>query len=138
MYDGLPSFSLRDLLDEVRCFLCDHGHDLADAARLIAGASGEARVFAFALTLQNADTLDGGMRREHAALHALLALDSVQEGDPVEAFLLSGPGPGSRKVETICLLTDHLGDILSRIDAVMAATADHEHDHQTSPTARAA
>jgi hypothetical protein len=138
MYDGLPNLSPPDLLDEVRCFLCDHGHDLSDAARLIAGAPGEARVIALALNLENAGTLDGGIRRELEALHALLALEHVQEGDPVEAFLLSGPGPGSRKVETICLLTDRLDDLLSRIDAVMAATADHEQDHQTGPTAKAA
>ena len=138
MYDGLPNSSLPDLLDEVRCFLFDHGHDLSDAARLIAGAPGEARVIALAHNLENAITLDGGIRRELAALHAILALEHVQEGDPVEAFLLSGSGPASPAVETICLLTDHLDDLLSRIDTVIAETAEQADDHQTSTIARAA
>jgi hypothetical protein len=96
----LPNPSLPDLLDEVRCFFSDHGHDLSDAARLIAGVSGEARVIGLALNLDRAVALDDGIRRDLAALHALLALEDVREGDPIEAFLLSGPGPASRKVET--------------------------------------
>jgi hypothetical protein len=138
MYDGLPNPSLLDLLDEVRCFFFDHGHDLSDAARLIAGAHGEARVIALALDLQNVVTLDGGIRRELAALHTLIALEDVQEGDPIETFLLSGPGPASRKVETICLLTDLLEDLLSKVDAVMADTAQQENNLQTFGTAKAA
>jgi hypothetical protein len=138
MYDGLPNPSLPDLLDEVRCFFFDHGHDLSDAVRLIAGAPGEARVIALALDLENAVTLDGGIRRELAVLHALLALEHVQEGDPVEAFLLSGLGPASRKVETICLLTDLLEDLLSKVDAVMADSAQQENNLQTFGTAQAA
>jgi hypothetical protein len=137
MYDGLPNLSLPGLLDEVRCFLCDCGHDLSEAAHLIAGAPGEARVIALALDLENAGTLDGGIRRELAALHAFLALEHVQEGDPVEAFLLSGPGPASRKVETICLLTDLIEDLLSRVDAVSAEIQEADNDLQITTTAKA-
>jgi hypothetical protein len=138
MYDGLPNPSLPDLLDEVRCFFFDHGHDLSDAARLIAGASGEARVIAMALNLESAVTLDGYIRRELASLHTLIALEDVQEGDPIETFLLSGPGPASQKVETICLLTDLLEDLLSKVDAVMADTAQQENNFQTFGTTKAA
>ena len=97
MYDALPNPTRNDLLDEVRCFFVDHGHDLSDAARLIAGVAGEARVISLALRLERAVALDEGIRRDLAALHALLALEKVREGDPIETFLLSGPGPASRR-----------------------------------------
>jgi hypothetical protein len=138
MYDGLPNSSLPDLLDEVRCLFFDHGHDLSDAARLIAGVPGEARVISLALRLDRAASLDDGIYRDLAALHALLALENVREGDPVEAFLLSGLGPASQKVETICLLTDLLEDLVSKVDAVMAGTAQPENNLPTSGTAKAA
>jgi hypothetical protein len=138
MYDGLPNSSLPDLLDEVRCVFFDYGHDLSDALRLISGAQGEGWVITLALTLEDAITLDGGIRRELSALHALLALEHVQEGDPVEAFLLSGLGPASPVVETICLLTDLLEDLLSRIDAVLAETREPHNHLQTISPAKAA
>jgi hypothetical protein len=138
MLDALPTLHRNDLLDEVRCFFFDHGHDLSDAARLIAGAPGEARVISFALRLDRAAVLDDGIRRDLAALHALLALDDVREGDPVETFLLSGPGPASRKVEAICLLTDLLGDLLFRIDVLMPESAETDISLQNITTAKAA
>jgi hypothetical protein len=97
--DALPILHRNDLLDEVRCFFFDQGHDLSDAACLIAGAPGEARVISLALRLDRAGVFDDRTRRDLAALRALLALDDVREGDPVESFLLSGRGPASRKVE---------------------------------------
>jgi hypothetical protein len=138
MYDGLPNLSLPDLLDEVRCFFSDHGHDLSDAAYLIAGLHGEARVISLALRLEGAVALNEGVRGDLAALHALLALENVREGDPIETFLLTGPGPASWKVEIICLLTDRLEDLLSRIDAVSAEIREQEDDLQAITTAKAA
>jgi hypothetical protein len=138
MYDALPAPSLPDLLHEARCFFSDYGHDLSEAARLIAGVSGEARVIGLALRLDRAVALDDFIRRDLAALHALLALEDVREGDPIETFLLSGSGPASRKVGIICLLTDLLGDLLSSIDAVSVETQESDNDLQTISTARAA
>jgi hypothetical protein len=138
MYEGLPNLSLPDLLDEVRCFFFDHGHDLSDAARMIAGVSGEARVISLAVRLERVATLDEGIRRDLAGLHDLLALDEVREGDPIETFLLSGPGPASRKVEIICLITDLLEELLSRIDAFLAQAPEHDADLRTVTTAKAA
>lgn len=137
MFDAHSS-PCNNLLDEVRCFLSDHGHDLWDAASLIAGASGEARVISLALRVERALALDHGIRRDLVALHAMLALENVREGDPIETFLLSGAGPASRKVYTICRLTDLLEDLLSRIDAVMSDPGKPEIDLQTIATARAA
>jgi hypothetical protein len=138
MFDTLPTHSRNDLLHEVRCFFFDHGHDLSDAACLIAGVPGEARVISLALRLDRATFLEDGIHRDLAALHALLALENVREGDRIEAFLLSGLGPASRKVETICLLTDLFEDLLSKVDAVMADTAQQENNLRTFGTARAA
>jgi hypothetical protein len=138
MFDTLPIPTRHDLLDEVRCFFSDHGHDLSGAAGLIACARGEARVISLALRLERVATLDQGIRRDLARLHALLALDDVREGDPIETFLLSGPGPASRKVEIICLLTDRLEELLSWIDAVPAVIREPDNDLETITTAKAA
>jgi hypothetical protein len=138
MYDGLPTPTCNDLLDEVRCFFSDHGHDLPDAARLIAGAHGEARVISLALRLERVAAIDEGLRRDLAGQHALLALEDVREGDPIETFLLTGPGLASRKVEIICLLTDRLEEFLSWIDAVPAVIREPGNDLQTITTAKAA
>jgi hypothetical protein len=138
MFDTLPTHSRNDLLHEVRCFFFDHGHDLSDAACLIAGVPGEARVISLALRLDRATFLEDGIHRDLVALHALLALENVREGDPIETFLLSGPGPASREVESICLLTDHLEELLCRIDAVMADAGQQEKNLHTLGTAKAA
>jgi hypothetical protein len=138
MYDGLPDPALPDLLVEVRCVFFDHRHDLSSAARLVAGARGEAQVNSLALRLDRANSLDDGIHRDLAALHALLALENVREGDPVETFLLSGPGPASTEVETICLLTNLLEDLLSRIGPVMADAGHRENVLQSDTTAKAA
>ncbi len=138
MFDALPAPSRNDLLDEVRYFFSNHGHDLSDAAVLIAGAPGEARVISLAFRLADAVTLDEGIRCDLATVHALLALQDVREGDPVETFLLSVPGPASRKVETICLLTDLIEDLLSRVDATIVERAEHRNVLDTFTTATAA
>jgi hypothetical protein len=138
MSDTLPTSSPKDLLDEARNLFSEHGHDLSDAARLIAGVHGDVRVISLALRLERAICVDDGIHRDLAMLHALLALEDVQEGDPIETFLLSGLGPASRKVETICLLTDLLEDLLSKVDAVMADTAQQENNLQTFGHAKAA
>jgi hypothetical protein len=138
MFDALPNPSRNDLLDELRCFFSNHGHDLLGAAGLIAGAPGEARVISLALRLADAVALDEGIRRDLADVHALLALEDVREGDPIESFLLSVPGSATRKVEKICLLTDHLDDLLTRIDTVTGETAKRADALQTITTVTAA
>jgi hypothetical protein len=138
MFDTLPATSRNDLLDEARCLFFDHGHDLSDAARLIAGVQGEARVIALDLRLERAVVLDDDIRRDLARLYDLLALEDVHEGDPIETFLLSGKGPASREVETICMLTDLLEDLLSRMDAVLADAGHETNDLQTITTTKAA
>ena len=138
MFDTLPATSRDDLLDETRCLFFDHGHDLSDAARLIAGVQGEARVIALALRLERATVLDDDIRRDLALLYDLLALEDVQEGDPIETFLLSAKGPASPEVETICVLTDLLEHLLSRMYAVMANAGHETNDLQTITTTKAA
>jgi hypothetical protein len=138
MFDTLPSTSRNDLLDEARCLFFDHRHDISDAARLIAGVQGEARVIALDLRLGIAVVLDDDIPRDLARLCDLLALEDVQVGDPIETFLLSGKGPASREVETTCKLTDLLEDLLSRMDAVIADAGHETNDLQTITTTKAA
>lgn len=138
MFDTFPSTSRNDLLDEARCLIFDHRHEISDAARLIAGVQGEASVIALDLRLERAVVLDDDIRSDLARLYDLLALEDVHAGDPIETFLLSGKGPASREVETICMLTDLLEDLLSRMDAVMADVGHETNDLQTVTTTKAA
>ncbi|WP_316015104.1 hypothetical protein [Roseobacter sp. HKCCA0434] len=107
------NFDHRDaLLDGVRCFFFDHGHELAQAAALLGGAVAEARVVSCALRLETAARIDRRVQSDLVAFHRLLALGDVGDPECLETALFANLHPASAEVETICLLTELLDDLL--------------------------
>jgi len=117
MFDYAPTEPRDEPLVLARCLFFDHGHELAEAAAMLGGASAEARVVSCALRLQDAGRITPCIRRDLVSLHRLLSLDRVGDPECLETALFSEIDPASRQVETICLLTDMLADILDAIDA---------------------
>ncbi len=117
MFDYAPTESRDEPLVLSRCLFFDHGHELAEAAAMLGGASAEARVVSCALQLQDADRITPRIERDLVSLHRLLSLDRVGDPECLETALFSKIDPACRQVETICLLTDMLADILDAIDA---------------------
>jgi hypothetical protein len=102
-------------LAAVRVFFDEHGAALCNAAGLIDGEAGTARVLRLMSGLREASRLDRATRRRLVDLHRLLSLDPVVdtfEPDLSSWILLD---PASRQVEELCLLTDHLYDLLVAI-----------------------
>ncbi len=95
-----------------RAFFTAHGTDLCNAAGLIDGEAGTARVLRLISMLREAPRLDRTMRLRLVDLHRLLSLDPVIEAyEPVFStwvFL----DPASDEVKKLCLLTDRLYDLL--------------------------
>ena len=116
MFDSLPVDNHGAVLAAVRLFFANHAHELADAARLLGGAAAEARVVSCGLRLETATRIDAPIRRDLASFHRLLALTDVGDPDRVETELFSTVDPASRQVDTICLLTEMLEDLLGAID----------------------
>ncbi|SNT76950.1 hypothetical protein [Paracoccus seriniphilus] len=102
-------------LDAVRAHFDKHGAALCNAAGLINGEAGTARVLRLMSGLREASRLDRAARRKLVELHRLLSLDPF--GDDLEPDLSSWPllDPASPVVEEICLLTDRLYDLLVEI-----------------------
>lgn len=128
MFDSFPTEPRNDVLDRVRCFFFDHGHDLAMAASLLGGAAAEARVISCAIQLEEAQRVDGRIRRDLAAFHRLLGLENVGDPHNLETAFFSELDPASAEVETICLLTDRLEELLRDIDDRGSFSAKAEKD----------
>lgn len=130
MFDFVPTEPRDECLGLVACLFFDHGHELAEAAGMLGGATAEAQVVSCALQLQDAGKITPRIYRDLASLHRLLSLDDVGDPECFESALFSAIDPGCREVETICLLTDMLADILDAIDASdqgLARTAAVDH-----------
>ncbi len=117
MLRKLPTTTLSadQQLATVRAHFAEHGTALCNAAGLIDGDAGTARVLRLMSALREASRLDRATRRRLVDLHRLLSLDPV--GDDLEPdlsswFLLD---PASSEVEELCLLTDRLYDLLVEI-----------------------
>ncbi len=117
MFDYAPTEPRDEPLVLARCLFFDHGHELAEAAAVLGGASAEARVVSCALQLQDAGRITPRIERDLVSLHRLLALDRVGDPECLETALFLEIDPACRQVETICLLTDMLADILEAVDA---------------------
>lgn len=117
MFDALPFEPRDEIVDRARYFLLDHGQDLVSAAALLGGASAAARVVSCAMRLEAARRIDRRITQDLLALHRLLTLQDVGDPDHLESALFSMLHPASPEVETICLLTDRLDDLLRAIDA---------------------
>lgn len=102
-------------LATARAFFDKHGAALCNAAALIDGSAGEARVLRLMSELRDATRLDRASRRRLVDLHRLLSLDPVIEDlEPdLSSWILLDPA--SPEVEALCLLTDRLYDLLIEI-----------------------
>lgn len=125
MFDSLPTEPRDEILARVRCFFFDHGHELASAAAALGGAAAEARVVSCAIQLETTGRIGSRIHRDLVALHRLLALHEVGDPDTLETALFSTLHPASAEVETICLLTDLLDDLLSHIRASERSAGDY-------------
>jgi hypothetical protein len=99
-------------LAAVRAHFAEHGDALCNAAALIDGEAGTARVLRLMSGLREASRLDRTTRRRLVNLHRLLSLDPIV--DDLEPDLSSWVllDPASPEVEELCLLTDRLYDLL--------------------------
>lgn len=98
--------------------LSQYGEALRNAAGLLEGPAGEARVSRIMSDLRTTTKLERAARRRLVDLHRTLTLD-WDLGDPE---MDEGPwlflDPDSREVEDICLLADRLFDLLVEIGAL--------------------
>ncbi|GGH36601.1 hypothetical protein SAMN05444007_108291 [Cribrihabitans marinus] len=135
MLRKLPAKTLSaDLqLTAVRVHFDKHGSALCNAARLIDGEAGTARVLRLMSGLHEASRLERATRRRLVDLHRLLSLNPVV--DDLEPDLSSWVllDPASPEVEELCLLTDRLYDLLVEIgerddeqDAIALALTDQD------------
>lgn len=112
MFDSLPNEPRDEILDQVRCFFLDHGHELASAAALLGGTDAEARVVSCAIRLETAGRINRRIKGDLVTLHRLFTLQNVGDPDSLETALFSSLHPASPEVERICLLTDMVADLL--------------------------
>ncbi|SDY37258.1 hypothetical protein [Citreimonas salinaria] len=124
MFDYTPPNTRDETLDLARCLFFDHGHDLAEAASRLGGACGEAKVVACALQIETATRMTYRIRRELNALHRLLSLADVGDPECLETELFAALSPADPEVETICLLTDRLAELLEEVDLALARRAE--------------
>ncbi|MCF3595723.1 hypothetical protein LZG00_17150 [Rhodobacteraceae bacterium LMO-12] len=102
-------------LTAVRSHFVETGAALCNAAGLINGAAGTARVLRLMSDLREATCLNRGIRHKLVDLHRLLSLDPVFEGFEPDLSSWVLFDPGCPEVEQICLLTDGLFDLLVEI-----------------------
>lgn len=102
-------------LAAARAFFEEHGVALCNAAELVDGESGRARVLRLMSGLREASRLDRATGCKLVDLHRLLSLDPViEEAEPdLSSWILVDPA--SPEVEELCLLTDRLYDLLVEI-----------------------
>lgn len=102
-------------LTAVRSHFAETGAALCNAAGLIDGVAGTARVLRLMSDLREATHLNRGIRRRLVDLHRLLSLDPVSDGFEPDLSSWVLLDPGCPEVEQICLLTDRLFDLLVEI-----------------------
>lgn len=95
-----------------RSFFTEYGTALCNAAGLIDGAAGTARVLRLMSMLREVPRLDHPMRRRLVDLHRLLSLDPVIKAFEPDLSSWTLLDPASADVEELCLLTDRLYDLL--------------------------
>ena len=73
-----------ETLDGARCLFFDRGHDLAQAAVRLGGASGEARVVSCGVRLQAATQMAHCIRKDLQVVHRLFSLADVGNPERVD------------------------------------------------------
>lgn len=133
LFDFVPTETRDEPFILASCLFSEHGHQLAEAAAMLGGASAEAKVVSCALQILESGTLTPLIEMDLISLFRLFSLEHVDDPNCIETMLFSGISPSSRKVETICLLTDMLADILGAINgAGLAHHADAVADQLTA------
>jgi hypothetical protein len=99
-------------LATVRAHFAEHGVGLCNAAGLIEGDAGTARVLRLMSGLREASCLNRTIRRMLVDLHRLLSLDLVIEGSEPDLSSWILLDQGSIEVGEICLTTDLLYQLL--------------------------
>ncbi|GGF86144.1 hypothetical protein SAMN05216376_1294 [Mameliella alba] len=114
MLRKLPTNTLSaDLqLTAVRAYFDKHGAALCNAAELVDGEAGTARVLRLMSRLREASRLERATRRRLVDLHRLLSLDPVIDAFEPDLSSWMLLDPASPEVEELCLLTDRLYDLL--------------------------
>lgn len=102
-------------LATVRAHFGQHGTALCNAATLIAGDTGAARVLRLISDLRSATRLERTHRKSLVDLHRLLSLDIAHDNQDAEIPCWMSLDPANPKVEQICLLTDRVFDLLCEI-----------------------
>ncbi len=95
-----------------RAFFAEQGAALCNAAGLIDGEAGTARVLRLMSMLREALRLHRTLRLKLVDLHRLLSLDPVIEAYEPDFSTWVFLDPASEEVENLCLLTDRLYDLL--------------------------
>ncbi|CUH41054.1 hypothetical protein JSE7799_03797 [Jannaschia seosinensis] len=109
------TLSIDPQLSAVRAHCAEHGDALCNAAALIDGDAGKARVLRLISGLREASRLDRTLRLQLVALHRLLSLDPIIDAFEPDLSSWVLLDPASPEVEEICLLTDRLYDLLVEI-----------------------
>ena len=99
-----------------RAHFDQHGAALCNAAGLIGGDAGTARVLRLMSSLREATRLDRTTRQLMVDLHRLLSLDPLGDAFEPDLSFWHHLAPASAEVEDLCLLTDRLYDLLVEID----------------------
>lgn len=102
-------------LGAVRSFFRAYGDDLAEAARILGGTTAEARVVNLAAGLETARRLEPRILRELKNFLTLLSWDEPGDPDDDTSWVHPCLDPASRTVETICIVTDALEDLLESL-----------------------
>lgn len=102
-------------LKSVQGFFQEHGDALANAAYHLGGVSSSGAVVSLIGDLREARRLTASHTKRLERLHALLALSNVGDPDRYETEYFANLVPGSCLVDEICMLTDALDDLLTRL-----------------------
>ncbi|MFT6677129.1 MAG: hypothetical protein ACJAVM_003340 [Sulfitobacter sp.] len=96
-------------------YLAQHGEALRNAADLLHGQTGEARVLRIMSDLRTTTKLKLATRRRLVDLHRMISLDPLFGDSESDAGPWQFLDPDSREIEDICLLADGLFALLVEI-----------------------
>lgn len=103
----------RFFTSELAVFMQTHAEALQNAAFLLGGRGALRRTQGLLEAFASQPALTRRMQRETIALHDLLTLQNVHDGDRDEAYCFAMLSPESPHVEEICLLADGLEDAMT-------------------------
>lgn len=108
---------------DLQVFLQAHNEPLQNAALLLGGSAALRRTQRLLDDVATQPGLSRRLRRDLAALHALLSLEHVHDPERPEAGCFARIDPEWGGIAEICLLDEALLEHLDHLDAEAAATA---------------